>query len=215
MKSTILFFGALIFGILCFFNLKYQSPVIEDDIATRTRQAFKNQNMQWAKINSDGRDIVLAGFAPNVDLRKQAEMLANKIWGVRTVDNQLEILSAAPCQAEFNALLNQQRIQFGVASARISQKSYKLLNQLSETANRCAGFKIDIAGYTDSVGHPDINEVLSQQRAQAVANYLVSHGINPNQLTAIGYGELNPIASNKTAYGRAQNRRIEFVVKEN
>jgi outer membrane protein OmpA-like peptidoglycan-associated protein len=67
---------------------------------------------------------------------------------------------------------------------------------------------VDIRGYTDSVGKPDYNQKLSERRANAVKDYLESHGVPPGILTAQGFGEENPIASNKTADGRAENRRV-------
>jgi OOP family OmpA-OmpF porin len=69
---------------------------------------------------------------------------------------------------------------------------------------------VEIRGYTDSVGPASYNLELSQRRAEAVKQYLVNAGIDPSRLVAKGYGEADPIASNKTPEGRAQNRRIEF-----
>ena len=71
-----------------------------------------------------------------------------------------------------------------------------------------------VAGHTDDQGDPTANRLLSQQRAEAVVDYLVSAGIEAARLTALGYGEERPLASNATEEGRAQNRRIEFVIRE-
>ena len=67
-----------------------------------------------------------------------------------------------------------------------------------------------IEGHTDSQGDDDHNMELSQKRAIAVKAYLASHGIEDARMTAKGYGETQPVASNDTAEGRAQNRRVTF-----
>ena len=73
-------------------------------------------------------------------------------------------------------------------------------------------FSLKLAGHTDNVGSDDANMKLSKDRAEAVKDYLVSKGANPSRIEATGYGETQPIASNKTAAGRAKNRRVEFTL---
>ena len=74
------------------------------------------------------------------------------------------------------------------------------------------GLKVQVEGYTDSTGTPEYNQRLSEQRAMTVRDYLVSQGINMNNVTAQGFGENNPVASNAIASGRQQNRRVQMVV---
>ena len=71
---------------------------------------------------------------------------------------------------------------------------------------------VEIQGHTDSIGSVNYNLNLSQRRADAVMAYLISKGVSASNLTAKGYGKSKPIASNDTAEGRAQNRRVEFEV---
>jgi outer membrane protein OmpA-like peptidoglycan-associated protein len=71
---------------------------------------------------------------------------------------------------------------------------------------------LDVLGFTDSVGEADYNQQLSQARVDAIRQYLVVGGLAPERVTAIGMGEADPVASNDTEEGRAQNRRVEFVV---
>jgi outer membrane protein OmpA-like peptidoglycan-associated protein len=70
--------------------------------------------------------------------------------------------------------------------------------------------QVEIQGYTDSIGTPQYNQLLSQKRAKAIQDYLVENGIPQERLSAKGYGEYNPIAGNESAAGRAQNRRSQF-----
>ena len=72
---------------------------------------------------------------------------------------------------------------------------------------------IEVAGYTDNVGDPQANVVLSQRRADAVRNALIQARVNPSSLTSKGYGETNPVSTNITPEGRFRNRRIEYRTK--
>ncbi len=74
------------------------------------------------------------------------------------------------------------------------------------------GLKIQVEGHTDSVGTDEYNQKLSEQRADTVKDYLLSQGVPPQTVTAVGFGKSNPVASNDTAAGRQQNRRVELVV---
>jgi outer membrane protein OmpA-like peptidoglycan-associated protein len=74
------------------------------------------------------------------------------------------------------------------------------------------GLHLSIEGYTDSVGTDAFNQTLSEQRANAVHDYLVQQGLDPSSITATGFGKANPVASNDTADGRQQNRRVEIII---
>jgi OOP family OmpA-OmpF porin len=73
---------------------------------------------------------------------------------------------------------------------------------------------VEIAGHTDTTGPGDYNQGLSERRAKSVMGYLISKGVPAENLTAVGYGESNPIASNVTREGREANRRVEFRIFE-
>ncbi len=75
-----------------------------------------------------------------------------------------------------------------------------------------AGLKLQVEGYTDSTGDDAYNQTLSENRANSVRAYLINQGIDPNSIGAIGYGKSNPVASNDTAAGRQQNRRVEIII---
>ena len=74
------------------------------------------------------------------------------------------------------------------------------------------GLKLQVEGYTDSVGSDEYNQKLSENRADAVRNFLLTQGVQEANITSTGYGKAKPVADNATAQGRAQNRRVQLVV---
>jgi OOP family OmpA-OmpF porin len=122
-------------------------------------------------------------------------------------------VDATVCQQLFTELLGKARIRFEPGKADIVSDSAGLLDRLIETALRCPAANIEISGHTDGDGDEAANQALSEKRAQAVADYLVKAGLPANRFSAVGYGSTQPIAGNETDQGKAQNRRIDFVVK--
>ena len=89
------------------------------------------------------------------------------------------------------------------------------LQQVAEFLNKHTDLNVEIEGHTDSQGAAAYNKMLSQKRADAVKKHLVSvHGIAADRITAVGYGEENPVASNDTAQGRKANRRVVAVMQK-
>ena len=117
------------------------------------------------------------------------------------------------CQQLFSDLLAKGKIRFESGRATIDPDSAGLLDRLIETALRCPSANIEIAGHTDADGEDGFNQALSEKRAQAVTDFLVKAGLPADRFTAIGYGSTQPVASNDTDEGKAQNRRIDFVVR--
>ena len=106
-----------------------------------------------------------------------------------------------------------EKIYFETDKAVIKSRSYGILNQVAATLKQYPEIKkMEIQGHTDSRGSSRYNQELSQRRAQAVVDYLISKKIEATRLEAKGYGEEQPIASNKTKKGRAMNRRVEMVI---
>lgn len=101
-------------------------------------------------------------------------------------------------------------LQFATGSAQILSPSYEELDKLYLLLAENPGLYLELFGHTDSVGGANANKSLSQQRAEAVANYLMKKGINKKRLFPVGHGEAYPIASNNTAEGRRLNRRVEL-----
>lgn len=106
-------------------------------------------------------------------------------------------------------------IFFDTGKSTLRPESNAELDRLVKLMKDVPSLKIEISGHTDNTGSATINESLSQDRAQAVVNYLKSKGISADRMTAMGYGSKMPVASNDTSDGRQQNRRTEFEIKAN
>lgn len=105
-------------------------------------------------------------------------------------------------------------ITFATSSSDISSSFYSTLNSLVTVFKEFDKSGINITGHTDSTGSLALNQNLSNQRAQSVAAYLVSNGVASNRISAYGAGPNQPIATNATEEGRAQNRRVEITLRQ-
>ena len=103
-------------------------------------------------------------------------------------------------------------ITFGFNSAELNPAFFSVLDRVASVTNQNPQTLLEIAGHTDSIGSDAYNDALSQRRAQAVANYLMSRNVSSQRLMTVGGGERYPVASNDTDAGRAQNRRVEISV---
>lgn len=104
-------------------------------------------------------------------------------------------------------------ISFATGSATIEPKLYPTLDKIASTLNEYPATTVLITGHTDSVGDTDYNLDLSRRRATAVADYLMQRNVQRNRMMVEGRGEAEPIADNATEAGRAQNRRVEMVIR--
>ena len=103
-------------------------------------------------------------------------------------------------------------IRFGVGSANLAPGSSPALNEVAEILKQTPDVTVEIGGHTDNEGPARLNREISLERAEEVKRYLAARGVPPARMVTKGYGEVHPIASNRHAEGRAQNRRIELRV---
>ena len=120
-------------------------------------------------------------------------------------------LGAALISVEKNQIKILEKVQFETAKAIIKPESFDLLNEVAATiiTNPDLG-RVEVSGHTDSRGSETYNQQLSERRAESVRKYLIEQGVSEQRLLAVGYGESNPIDTNKTPEGREANRRVEF-----
>ncbi len=130
----------------------------------------------------------------------------------------LAILGSAPepvAEAEPATIELPEKVRFAQSSDRILRYSYAMLDDVAETIKQAEGItKIRVEGHASSEGDDQLNLELSTRRAAAVREYLVARGVDPGVLESEGFGEAQPIASNRTEEGRAANRRVELRVIE-
>ena len=115
------------------------------------------------------------------------------------------------CTAAENITLK--GVTFNTGSATLRSSSYSILDAAAETLAKAPNLKVEVSGHTDFQGSAAVNKRLSQRRANSVMIYLIRKGVNAANLSATGYGEESPIATNDTAEGRATNRRVELKIK--
>ncbi len=104
-------------------------------------------------------------------------------------------------------------IRFKKGKADVDPACDPTMKQIAKIVKETPGFHVQVDGHTDNVGNAETNKKLSQARAEAVVKYLVEKkGVDAKRLSAKGWGDTQPIADNKTAKGRAKNRRVDFTV---
>ncbi|MFY0673687.1 MAG: OmpA family protein [Bacteroidia bacterium] len=106
-------------------------------------------------------------------------------------------------------------VLFDTGKSTLKSSSFEELNEVVEVMKLKKKMNIEVAGHTDDVGSDASNMTLSQARADAVRNYLISKGIEANRIIAVGYGETQPVADNSSDEGKKQNRRTEVRITGN
>jgi OOP family OmpA-OmpF porin len=165
----------------------------------------------------DGGTVTLAGDIAS-EQRRIAILEAFGGLGLEVADG-LSIApppdqtTAAALETSLNAALGDVSILFETGSSAITSAGTSQLDAIADLLLAVPGARVEVAGHTDSEGPPDGNLILSVERAESVVAHLIAGGVDPVQLTAVGYGQERPIADNTTPEGRAANRRIEFTVE--
>ena len=143
----------------------------------------------------------------NIDIRESGGVQ------ILAFEGNLDTNTSPEAEAKINELIEggagKLLVNFDFDSAVVKEQYFNDLGELAAFLKRFEDLQVDVEGHTDSVGPDDYNQQLSQRRAQAVVDMLVNqYGIAASRLEAKGYGETRPVASNDTAEGRAENRRV-------
>jgi len=149
---------------------------------------------------------------PAAALKKKTEdkTKVTKVAAGTTADADLKLLTK-----KLKSVQNEKGpIIFKTGSAELdAAKCEKTLKAIADIVKAFPGYIVQIDGHTDSSGNANANKALSQKRAEAVRTYLIQHyGVDAGRLTAKGFGDTQPIADNKSAEGKAKNRRVDFTV---
>ena len=170
-------------------------------------------------------DVVeISGVTGSADARARiTQILSGKLGQGKTfkvnvryvepVDPVAALPTPEECAADVNAVIAKTKITFTPASAEIATTARPVLDALAMILVTCPPMALEIDGYTDAQGAEGGNQALSQARAEAVLVALQGRRIDISGMTAVGYGEANPIADNADEAGREANRRIEFTLK--
>ena len=172
-----------------------------------------------ATVRENG--VSVTGVSGNPDARSQVTQALLQGLGAQariavnvTYDEALDPVANAPtpdnCEARIQDILRQTKITFDPGSTEINAASAPVVDAIADVMRECGELPFEVAGYTDSQGREETNLNLSQGRAEAVINALLSRRVLVASLVAHGYGAANPIADNGTDAGREANRRIEF-----
>lgn len=149
-----------------------------------------------------GVGALAGGAIGNYMDRQESELRAQlQGTGVSVTRNGDQIILNMPGNVTFNTDQDAVKPQF-----------YNTLNSVAIVLKKFDQSIVDVFGFTDSTGNANYNQGLSERRAGAVAQYLGSQGVDPRRFSVVGYGQSNPIASNATEMGRAQNRRVEIQI---
>jgi outer membrane protein OmpA-like peptidoglycan-associated protein len=141
----------------------------------------------------------------------QADAAAMSARQAEELQRQIDLLEAEA--TERGLVLTLGDVLFATGSASIQGGTNQNLEKLVNFLNQYPDRKVLIEGHTDNVGSASFNQTLSRQRAESVRRFLVERGISGGRLTVSGYGFERPVASNSSAMGRQQNRRVEVVIE--
>jgi peptidoglycan-binding protein ArfA len=169
--------------------------------------------------------VTLTGTAPSEDVKAAAEADAAAAWPNVKIVNDIQVTAASPpsqepappggpcatLQADITSLLKTP-INFTTNGAALAADSTQLVAQIASKVKSCGEVKVVVTGYTDNTGNDAINVPLSASRAKAVADALIADGVADTNVSSSGAGSANPVASNDSPEGRAQNRRTEITV---
>jgi len=179
-------------------------------------EELKNQNQQLGDDLRD-RDAQLLAMGADVAnlqrIKEVADRQERQREQVQAVENLFEPSQAVVLRQGDSIIIRMIGLNFDSGQAVLKPEHYRLLGILESAINRFPESSIVIEGHTDSFGSDALNQELSQQRADAVQDYLLRNSpISPGSITALGYGETRPVANNETAEGRRSNRRIDVVI---
>ncbi len=145
-----------------------------------------------------------------IDKVGQSEEFKINVTYVEALDPVAALPTPEECAARVTEATGDRKITFDPGSATLTSDSQQIVADIATALDRCIDIPIQISGYTDSQGREEMNQQLSQDRADAVLAALRARRVSVTNFTAVGYGEADPIADNETEAGREANRRIEF-----
>jgi outer membrane protein OmpA-like peptidoglycan-associated protein len=201
-----------------------QEIQVQSELALAVRDAELRAGFDDLTITEDDGSVIIEGQARDPLAAASIGAVARSVEGTQRVDNRVVVLggavesatqaSVAPASTGSldQQLANVGQVTFETGSADLTPGGSAIIDSVASLLNQSPGTRAEVHGHTDSDGDATRNEVLSQDRAEAVVVALAQRGIDAARLTAVGFGESKPLEPNITKEGRAVNRRIEFLI---
>ena len=187
---------------------------IEAHQADNTYMLKKTKAQQVEIDRLENKIAALEGLT-HKEQREKERLLAEKRFNeqLSSVQSFFESNEAEVYKKENQVIIRLKAMHFPVGQSVIMPDNYTLLSKVQRAIRLFGEPDVIIGGHTDSTGAEGLNEVLSQQRAEAVRQYFVANATIPyEKIIAVGYGSMRPLASNATEAGRAMNRRIDVTI---
>lgn len=207
-------------------NLKTENLTLSQEVAQRNQTIAKLQQdienrqqdvenlQQQIKQREAGLQAQIAETREQLEVERRA--LATKVAFERKMSGVEALFTpqeASVVQERGNTVIRLYGLTFQSGQAGILPEYFSLLSKVQRAIREFPDSKIAVEGHTDAVGNDELNQALSEKRSAAVREYLLANmGLNPDSVTAVGYGAARPIANNATEEGRAKNRRIDIII---
>ncbi len=176
--------------------------------ADRAAAERAKADAERARAEAEAANARAEAAAANQSAQKSAEDAASVREKLRSQLNAI----LATSESARGLIVNMSDVLFDTAKYTLKPGTQVSLAKVATILELYPGLRIQVEGYTDSVGGDDYNQKLSENRANAVHDFLVANGVPAANVTAAGYGKSNPVADNSTSAGRQQNRRVNMVV---
>ncbi|MEM7676569.1 MAG: OmpA family protein [Myxococcota bacterium] len=229
-KAAIIIFTALLlFCGLTAGAIAWTVPAIEQELTGSASKALAEQGLTFARVEADGRDLIITGDAPGQDAAEEARRIVASTRGHRVVWDRMtvapsppaeptsapivippEVQRAVSCQNSVDQLLSESQFEFEFGRTRLSTASASLLSDVANILKTCPEAAFEIEGHTDNQGPDHVNLRVSKYRARSVMRALKRRGVDESRMRAVGYGASRPIGDNSIRTERAKNRRIEL-----
>ena len=219
---TVKTYAQALFGLEKVYIAAFPDPQLGERWSTRTYLALDALAMlDRGMVTITQERFEISGATRHPDASLQVSELLRDALGPNA-DIEIDIAYIKPkhsapvgptpteCEARIAGILKAQKISFQPSSAEVEIEARQVIDQIATILKRCGPLNLEIGGHTDSQGREEMNQKLSQNRAQSVVNALLARRLSVATFSVVGYGETQPIADNGTEEGREANRRIEF-----
>jgi outer membrane protein OmpA-like peptidoglycan-associated protein len=193
-----------------------QAAQTQQQLAAAQQQAAQTQQQltqQAQQSQSEAEKARQAAQAVQAELSRMREELARREAEAQQLRMQQQLAAIAATKTEPRGIVvTLPSVSFDPGKTTLKASAKKTLQKIANQLKANQSVRVTVEGYTDNRGKAETNMTISEKRAQAVRDYLVSLGLPPDHITATGKGAADPVASNKTVSGRSANRRVELVI---